>query len=72
MPDPEFTNAPPLEMPVPFKVNGSAVASIYPFKSSTAPLNTVVPEPIVPNGELLPLPAAPNFNVPVLIVVVPV
>jgi len=64
--------APPLEIPVPFKVRASAVAKEKPFKSRTAPELTVVPAPVVPNGVLLPLPAAPRSNVPALIVVAPV
>jgi len=57
---------------VPFKVSASAVASVNPFKSRAAPVVTVVPKPIVPNGVFAPLPAAPSFNVPTLIVVKPV
>ena len=51
----------------------AALVNEKPFKSSTAPLETVVPEPVVPNGPaLLTVDEAPNFNVPTLTVVVPV
>ena len=71
---PVFVKAPAGEdvNPVPFNINGSAVARVYPFRSRQAPLDTVVLPAIVPNGELLPLPAAPNFSVPALMVVAPV
>ena len=65
-------NAPPLLTPVPLRVNASAVARVKPFKSSAAPEVIEVPEPVVPRGVLLPLPAAPSLIVPALMVVNPV
>ena len=66
-------NAPPPEIPVPFIVNGSAVPSVNPFRSSAAPeADTTVPAPIVPKGVLVPPPAAPSLITPKLMVVVPV
>jgi hypothetical protein len=59
-------------MPVPFNVNASAVPNVYPFRSSTAPDVILVAPAVVPNGVFVPPPAAPSFNVPALIVVVPV
>ena len=58
--------------PVPFNVNASAVPSVNPFRSSVAPLATVVPAAVVPNGVFVAPPAAPSFNVPALTVVRPV
>ena len=69
---PVFISAPPLDTPVPFKVSASAVPKVKPFKSSAAPLATVVPAPVVPKGVLVAPPAAPSFNMPALMVVAPV
>ena len=66
-----MVNAPASEIPVPFKVSPSEVASVNPFKSS-APAATIVPAPVVPNGVLGLTPAAPSCNIPALIVVAPV
>ena len=48
------------------------VANVKPFRSSAAPDATVVPEAVVPRGVFVAPPAAPSFNVPVLMVVKPV
>ena len=60
-----LVKAPPLEIPVPFNVNGSAFGEI-PFKSKHAPELTTVPVPIAPKAATLF-----NFKVPSLIVVIP-
>ena len=61
--------------PDPFMVKTSFVSMEYPFKSKTAPSATVVPPAsLLPNGPLsvtLLATPMPNFNVPALIVVVP-
>ena len=64
-------SAPLLDMPKPLSVSASAVPSVNPFKSSTAPLATVVPPATVPRGVFTPSPAAPSLSVPALTVVVP-
>ena len=48
------------------------MAKVKPFKSKVAPLDTTVPESVVPNGESGLVPVAPNFKVPLLTVVKPV
>lgn len=53
-------------MPVPFKVKGSDVDNVIPFKSNVAPLITEVAPTIVPNAEALP-----SLRIPPLIVVAP-
>ena len=60
---------------MPFNESASVAELVNekPFKSSTAPLVTVVPEPVDPNGpEVLEDDETPNFNIPTLTVVVPV
>ena len=52
--------------PAPFNVNGRAEDKVVPFKSKTAPLDTVVAEE-VPKAA-----AFPNFKVPAVILVAPV
>ena len=54
-------------MPVPFKVKGSAVDKVNPFKSKTAPLVTDVPPAMVPKAALLPI-----LSNPAVIFVAPV
>ena len=66
VPDP-LNSAPPLEIPVPFNVNGSAVDNVIPFKSSEAPLVTEVAPADVPRAETLP-----SISVPALMLVAPV
>ena len=62
-----LTSAPPAEMPVPFRVTGSAPMAC-PFKSRTAPFPaTVVPPAVVPKAAALP-----SLSVPALINVAPV
>ena len=61
-----LNTAPPLEIPVPPIVSGSAPIFV-PFKSSAAPLVTTVPAAELPSAEALP-----NFNVPAETVVTPV
>ena len=65
---PVLVNAPAAKAvkPVPFKVSGSAVERVNPFKSRTAPEVTEVIPAIVPKAETLP-----SFKVPTLTVVVP-
>src|SRR6266496_1745101 len=65
-----FIKAPLFETPVPLIVSASAVESVIPFRSSAAPLLTLVPPPVVPNGVFPPLPAAPSFNIPPFSIVV--
>ena len=67
-----LVRAPPLDTPVPLMVSGSAVPSVYPFKSRDAPLVIDVLPATVPKGELVPSPAAPSLSVPALMVVAPV
>jgi hypothetical protein len=67
-----FVKAPPLEIPVPFRVSASDVPKVNPLRSSAAPDVTEVPEPVVPRGVLVASPLAPSFNVPALIVFNPV
>ena len=64
----EFVNAPPLAIPVPFKVKGFviAVAVPYPLRSSAAALMTVTAPLEAPKAA-----AFATFNVPALIVVPP-
>ena len=52
-------------------VKGSAVPKVNPFKSNDAPANTIVPEAVVPSGELVAPPEAANLITPLLIVVIP-
>ena len=69
-----FVKAPPLEIPVPFNESASVAELVNekPFKSRAAPLVTVVPEPVVPNGPaVLTDDETPNFNIPALTVVSP-
>ena len=69
-----LVKAPPLDIPVPTNDSASVAESVNekPFKSSTAPLATVVPEPVVPNGPaVLTDDDAPKANTPVLTVVSP-
>ena len=68
---PVFAKAPAPPTPVPFRVSASEVPSVKPFKSRVAPDETVTPPAEVPKGVLVAVPAAPNFNVPELMVVAP-
>ena len=57
---------------MPLSVSASAVPRVNPLRSSAAPVAaTMVPAPVVPNGVLVALPAAPSFTVPTLMVVKP-
>ena len=66
-----LVSAPAAAIPVPFRVSGSAVPRVKPFKSRTAPVVTEVAPPTVPSGVLVLPPFAPNFRVPALTVVNP-
>jgi hypothetical protein len=51
----------------------AAAVNENPFRSSDAPLATVVPAAVVPSGpDVLSVDDAPNLSVPALIVVAPV
>jgi hypothetical protein len=63
----EFVIAPLLAIPVPLMVIASAVVSVNPLRSSTAPETTVVLPAVVPRHDA----EAPNRNVPAEIVVPP-
>ena len=65
-------SAPTLLNPAPLSVSASVVPKLNPFRSSVAPLLTIVPALVVPNGVFVPPPVAPSFNVPAEIVVKPV
>jgi hypothetical protein len=70
-----FVNAPKPPTPVPLMERASVAADVNenPFRSSDAPLATVVPAAVVPSGpEVLSVDDAPNASVPALIVVAPV
>ena len=75
---PVLVKAPPLDIPEPLRVKASGVEEVFmekPFKSKTAPSATTVPATFDPNGPLsakFPVNPIPNFNVPALMVVVPV
>ena len=66
-----FVNAPAKETPVPFKVRASLAVTINPFRSSVAPLATIVPDPVDPSGEYVASPDAPSFKIPAFIDVKP-
>ena len=58
-------SAPPELMPVPLSVTASAPI-VWPFRSNTAPLETVVPLAVLPSAVALP-----SCSVPALTVVAP-
>ena len=60
-------NAPPVLIPVPFKVSVFVLAIAVPFRSNTAPLVTETVAAEAPKADVLP-----TFSVPLLIVVPPV
>ena len=62
-----FRRAPPLEIPVPFKVRASAPTVIPPWISKAAPEVTLVPAAVVPKAV-----ACWMFKMPALTVVSPV
>ena len=62
-----LVSAPPLEMPVPFKVSALAPVIVAPFRSNTAPLVTLAAPALPPSAVALP-----TFKVPTEIVVPPV
>ena len=62
----ELVSAPPLEMPVPFKVKALVLVIVVPFKSNTAPLVTETAPDEAPNAATLPI-----FKVPAEIMVPP-
>ena len=62
-----FKSAPKLDTPVPLIVSGSADDKVIPFRSSVAPLVTVVIPVDVPRAETLP-----SISVPALMLVAPV
>ena len=62
----ELVSAPPLEMPVPFKVKALVLVIVVPFKSNTAPLVTETAPVEAPSAAVLSI-----FTVPAAIVVPP-
>ena len=62
----EFVSAPPLEIPVPFKVKALVLVIVMPFKSNTAPLVMETAPVEAPRAAALPI-----FKVPAEIMVPP-
>ena len=56
-----------LDKPVPLRVSGSAAVKVIPFRSSEAPLVTMVVPAAVPRADVLP-----SISVPALMLVAPV